>query len=325
MVYRFKPLLFLLLGILLAALAMVPAAAPAQAQDARHFAQTGYTVDNDAIWDYFQSRGSVDTFGYPASRTFLFQGFSVQVFQRHVLQAFDGQARPLNLLDPGLLPITYHGGLTFPAYDPAVAEAAPAPETANYSQAVQQFLAANVPNMWEGAPVDFLNYFYSAAPTAAPGDAALVALEVWGFPTSRPMRDPNNSNFIYQRFQRGIMHHDATQGVTRGILLGDAFKQVLMDQNLSSALRAQMADSPLLGLYAPGQPIWMARTAPDLQPPITRENTDLTQAFQPVTSPPTATSAQVYLVEEDTQGANCSVNYVPVPVQFEATTTPLTS
>lgn len=326
MFYNFNPLMFLVGGALLLALSLAPAM-PVQAQAAPHFPQTGFTVDNDAIWSYFQSRGGVDTFGYPISRTFLFQGFSVQVFQRHVLQAFDQQARPLNLLDPGLLPITHYGGLTFPTYDETLAEAAPAPGTPDYSQAVQQFLNANVPNVWEDASVGFLSYFESAAPAGTPGDATLVALEVWGFPTSRPMRDPNNANFIYQRFQRGIIHHDATQGVTRGILLGEAFRSVLVGQNLSSPLRDELAGSPLLNLYAPDQPNWMAHTAPDLQPPITRENTDLTEAFDAAPGDGAFESVDVYLIAMGTGGdvgCNDSVVAVQRPLD-EPTTMPLTA
>jgi hypothetical protein len=38
----------------------------------------------------------------------------------------------------------------------------------------------------------------------------LMDLEMWGIPTSAPLVDPHNPNFIYLRFQRGIMHYDAT-------------------------------------------------------------------------------------------------------------------
>jgi hypothetical protein len=46
---------------------------PITPRDGRFFAQTGYRIDNDHIWNYFQARGGVDTFGYPVSRTFLLQ------------------------------------------------------------------------------------------------------------------------------------------------------------------------------------------------------------------------------------------------------------
>jgi hypothetical protein len=202
-------------------------------QDSRYFPETGFGIDHDVIWDYFQSRGGVDTFGYPVSDLFTYRGFEVQIFQRHVLQINGEQVRPLNLLDPDVMPIYTFGGLIFPNYDSSVAGKAPAPDTPNYGEAVRQHLEANVPDTWEetGQSVGFLSYFLSAAPAEA-SDAGnlrfLLALEVWGFPTSLPLPDPNNEkNFIYQRFQRGIMHYDATNNVTGGILLGDAFKNMI--------------------------------------------------------------------------------------------------
>ena len=55
----------------------------------------------------------------------------------------------------------------------------------------------------------------------------LINLEIWGLPTSKPVRDERNHNFVYQRLQRGILHYDATTGTTQGILLGDAWKLAL--------------------------------------------------------------------------------------------------
>ena len=51
-------------------------------------------------------------------------------------------------------------------------------------------------------------------------------------PTSRPAADPNNPGFIYQRFQRGIMHFDAATGRTQGILLADYLKAILRGTDL---------------------------------------------------------------------------------------------
>ncbi len=212
----------------LALLLLLGTAVPlAHAQGSRSFPQTGFSVDDDLLWDYFQARGGVDTFGYPVSALTSYDGFPVQIFQRHVLQKSGTQARPLNLLDPEVMPINSYGGLTFPAYSEAVARGAPAPDAPDYGSAVQRHIDAAVPNSWQGARVGFHDYFLSAASASSGSLRPLLALEVWGFPTSEPARDPNNNNFIYQRFQRGIMHFDATSGVTRGILLGDAFKERL--------------------------------------------------------------------------------------------------
>ena len=72
------------------------------------------------------------------------------------------------------------------------------------------------------------------AGTATPTCSALFSLEIWGAPISQPAQDPGNSNFIYQRFQRGIMHYTADQG-TRGILLADYVKQIMLGTTLPAA------------------------------------------------------------------------------------------
>lgn len=242
-------------------------------RDPTYFPATGYRIGEQAIWSYFQSRGGSDTFGYPVSRTFRLQSFPVQIFQRHVLQIWPGgTVRPLNLLDPDILPITTINFSTFPPHDPAVATAAPTPDTPNYGAAVMQHLQTYVPNTWQGQPVNFLQTYLAAAPASAGGARPLLALEVWGFPTSRPMRDPNNANFIYQRFQRGILHYDATTGVTRGILLGDAFKDVLLGQGPAD-LQAQLQGSRFFQQYCPEQPGWLCR-------PAALPQTDLSFAFE---------------------------------------------
>ena len=322
-----SPLSRVLMVMLGLALLVALGAPSARAQHhPRYFPQTGYGVENDAVWQYFQSRGGIDSFGYPVSNLVLFRGLPLQIFQRHVLQVSGSTVRPVNLLDPDFLPVRHVGGLTLPAHDPAVAIQAPPPSTPNYGSAVEQYLQQMVPNTWNGAPVHFRDYYLSSAPGVSGATKALVALELWGFPTSHPAYDPTNHNFIYQRFQRGVLHYDATHHVTRGILLGDAFKAVLRGINLSPDLRADMAGSPLLELYAPGQPSAIAREAPWLQPPITRANTNMTGAFATEESIPTFTSVQVYLVSLDDGGAvGCGdslvavTRYLPTP-----TTMPLT-
>jgi hypothetical protein len=110
------------------------------------------------------------------------------------------------------------------------------------------------------------------AGTDDPAILGLLNLEVWGAPISEPVADPSNPNFIYQRFQRGIMHFDATTGVTRGILLADYLKGLLRDADLPPDLRAQAATSSLFSQYCPGAPNWLCR-------PDGLSATDLTFAF----------------------------------------------
>ena len=79
---------FRVISALSAALLLIASLAPsagAQA-DERFFSQTNFRIDDNSFWDFFQHRGGVRTFGYPVSRTFMLDGFPVQIFQREVMQ-----------------------------------------------------------------------------------------------------------------------------------------------------------------------------------------------------------------------------------------------
>src|SRR5207237_7839218 len=104
----------------------------------------------------------------------------------------------------------------------------------------------------------------------------LLNLELWGAPISAPAYDPNNKSFVYQRFQRGIMHFDATKGVTEGILLADYFKSILTNQDLPPDLGQAAQGSKYFAQYDPSKQFAVAR--PDLLP-----NSNLTDAFKPMT------------------------------------------
>ncbi len=121
-----------------------------------------------------------------------------------------------------------------------------------------------MPNTFSGQPVDFLNYFNSQG-----------ALTIWGAPISPPAPDPSNNSFIYQRFQRGIMHYIQGTG-TESILIADYLKSLILDQNVPLDLRAQAVaqNSPYLKSYCPGQPLWMCQ-------PNQVAGTDYTFAFVP--------------------------------------------
>ena len=57
------------------------------------FTETGYRIDDDDIWCYFEARGRVPVFGFPVSRPFVLLGCRVQIFQRQVAQTLRRQAR----------------------------------------------------------------------------------------------------------------------------------------------------------------------------------------------------------------------------------------
>jgi hypothetical protein len=221
------------------------------------------------------------------SRTFTLLGFPTQLFQRQAMQlAPDGSVHLLNLLDAGLLPYTRFNGSQFPAADPAIAANAPATGSAGYATAVVQFVQRTAPDVWQGRATNFLHTFQStvtldqAFPNGG-GSAALLSLlnlEVWGLPTSAPVVDPKNHNFVYQRFQRGVMHYDSACNCTQGILFGDYLKGVILGPSMATALPADLADeakaSVLFRQYDPDSRGY-------LQLPQQLPSTDLTFAFAP--------------------------------------------
>ncbi|MDQ3810326.1 MAG: N-acetylmuramoyl-L-alanine amidase [Chloroflexota bacterium] len=253
--------------------AIAPAAsAQPVVKDARYFDQTRYRIDEDAFWEYYRKRGGVRSFGYPVSNTFALFGMKVQIFQRQVLQLRpDGVVQTMNLLDEGLMPYSKINGSTLPAPDRNVYSQAPRPEDPNYHEKMLQFVREVAPDSWDGEPVNFARTFFSsvrredAYPSGVPeqGEALLpyFNLELWGLPTSRPMREPTNPGFIYQRFQRGIMHYDKACGCTQGLLLADYFKALLTNRGLPADLAEQAKSSNLLGQYAPNRPQGLARPA----------------------------------------------------------------
>jgi N-acetylmuramoyl-L-alanine amidase len=251
--------------------ALLPAPPPAPIpNDARFFQQTGYRIGEDAFWDYFRVRGGIRSFGYPVSNVFLLFGMKVQIFQRQILQMRpDGGVQTMNILDEGLLPYTRMNGSTFPAPDPKVISQSPKPDAPNYHAKTLDFVRAMAPDNWDGERVNFARTFFGsvrseeAYPNGVPdgGDVLLpfFNLEIWGLPTSTPMHDPTNPGFIYQRFQRGIMHYDKGCGCTQGLLLADYVKSLMTQRNLPSDLADQAKGSKLFGQFKPGQPQSIAR------------------------------------------------------------------
>ena len=235
--------------------------APAMAHDDRYFSQTGYRIDNDDVWGFFNQYGGIGTFGYPTSRMMTFLGCPVQMFQRQIIQVCQGQGAALiNMLDPEIFPYTRVNGSTFPGPDPQLKDNTPQVASPSYSTDILSFVNANVPDNFGGQPVGFLEHFNSTG-----------GLIIWGAPISSPAPDPANANFVYQRFQRGIMHYIAGTG-TESILLADYLKAILMNQNVPSDLADQSRESRYFNQYCPGQTAWLCR-------PNDLPATDLTFAF----------------------------------------------
>ena len=272
---------FLLVGVLAA---VGPRSRETEAQ-ANCFPETGFCVTNPAFMEYFRLRGGVRIMGYPVSRSFILDGFEVQFFQRVVLQLQGNTVQRLNVLDPNVMPMTRANQSIFPAPEPALAAQAPQVGTPDYQRQVVEFVRRVAPDTWKGQPVGFFNLFNTTVPVsiAFPGAmpnpdlVTLLNLEIWGLPTSNPAADPGNGGFIYQRFQRGIMHYDASCGCTQGILVGEYFKAVLTGRNLPTDLAADMQGSRYLGQYNSSVVNWVAR-------PGELQSTNLTGAFEPGTA-----------------------------------------
>jgi hypothetical protein len=225
--------------------------------DPRTFPDTGYSITDDALWSFFTQYGGASTFGEPISREFVLMGTPVQLFQNGALQVHsDGTVQPIQLTDPGLLPYTSLAGLTLPAASAPTAFVAPTPDQPNYMARLQVFVQALVME-------PFLATYNASG-----------GMAVWGLPTSGPTADPHNPNFVYQRFQNGILFYDASAGTTRVLPLGSYFKDLLTGQNLPADLASEAAGSALLGQYAATQPNALAR-------PNELTLTDLTDAFVP--------------------------------------------
>jgi hypothetical protein len=250
--------------------------APDVAHDERYFAETGYRIDDDAIWSYFQARGRVPVFGFPVSRSIVLLGCRAQIFQRHVAQSCTGRGVALmNLLDPDVFPYERVNGSSLPAVDPAMKAETPEVSAADYGSEMVQFVRANALDDFEGQPVKFGRTFFGLITAAIAGsDNPLFNLEVWGAPISRARRDPGNSHFVYQRFQRGVMHFDANTGRTQGLLLADYLKAILRGRDLPADLAQAARGSKYFGQYCPELGHWLCR-------PSDLAATDLTYAFEP--------------------------------------------
>jgi N-acetylmuramoyl-L-alanine amidase len=196
----------------------------------------------------------------------------VQIFQRQILQLRpDGGVQTMNILDEGVMPYTRMNGSTFPAPDAAVIGQSPSPDAADYLPRTLEFVRALAPDSFDGEQVNFARTFFGsvtareAYPNGIPdGSEGLVPyfnLEIWGLPTSRPTHDPTNPSFIYQRFQRGIMHYDKGCGCTQGLLLADYVKALMTGRNLPQDLADQAKSSTLLGQFKPNAPQGLARPA----------------------------------------------------------------
>jgi hypothetical protein len=272
----------LVLGGLLGHSSLATAQPVGPANDPAFFAATGYRIGSPTALSYFQHRGGVRTFGYPVSNEFPLLGKRVQIFQRQMLEiGQDGTVTPATILDPAVLPIAHIDGLNLPTTDADLVGSAPTPASPDYAAQAVSFISVYVPDEWNGQPVKFQTTFLNTVSCADafgtdPCDETLLpifALELWGLPTSLPTSDPVNPDFVYQRFERGIMHFSRATGLTQGLLVGDWLKRVMIGVDLSPDIGNDVRRSRYFAQYAPTRPLALDR-------PIDLPDTSLAQAFR---------------------------------------------
>lgn len=271
------------LGAVLAQSSLVGAQQVSPGADPAFFPATGYRISSPAVLSYFQRHGAIRTFGYPISNEFPLLGQRVQLFQRQMLKiAADGTVSPAAILSPSVLPIDRIDGLNLPPVDQDLVQNGPNPDTSDdYTTQALSFISVVVPDSWNDLPVNFLTTFLNTVSCADafgtdPCDASLLpamALELWGLPTSMPTADPANTDFVYQRFERGIMHYSRATGQTQGLLVGDWLKRIMVGVDLPRDLGAAVRTSPFYAQYAPSRPLALDR-------PVDLPDTSLAQAFR---------------------------------------------
>src|SRR5688500_12241330 len=157
----------LIVGVLLGRSSLVAAQSLGQGTDPTVFPATGYRITSPAIFDYFQQRGGVRTFGFPVSNDFPLLGHRIQIFQRQVLEfRQDGTVTTVNILEPDVLPSSRIDGLTLPAVDLELLANAPHIDSPDYVSQGLAFVNAYVPDQWEGAQVNYLSTYLNTVTCA---------------------------------------------------------------------------------------------------------------------------------------------------------------
>ena len=244
------------------------------------FPETGFAVADGPLGAFFVARGAARTFGPPISNPFPLLGSTVQLFKNHMLKVeTNGAVSTVDLFGMQAVPFRNVGGVIIPEIDPYLVATAPVPGTPDYAARAQAFIKETAPDQWEGLPVGFYQAFLNTvrAEDAMPagGEVALLPLfsqEVWGVPTSRPVRDAQNPDAVVQRWERGVMIWSRPSGTVSTVPLGEAFKMLLTAEGLGPERMAASVTSQFLAQYAPNSPGGVAR-------PLDLPNTVLAGAF----------------------------------------------
>ena len=251
-------------SVLLIATSLATASGTATAQSAGMRTDAGFQLSDPTIASYFHQHGGDAAIGNAISNPMQLLGRRVQLFERVPLEVrADGSVGPLSLLEGDLLSLTAVAGRGMMP-DPILLARVPDPGIARYHQLASAYLDSAAPDTWNGEPVRFNSRFRSAVhcsdmTVVAACDAVAAfdaATDLWGLPIGTPFADPRNANYVYLRFQRGVMVYSSAASDTQWLLLGKLFKQILLGTGLPDDALTQIEASPNLArFYAQYDPL----------------------------------------------------------------------
>ena len=264
-----------LVGVLLIAATLGASSGAANAQSAEMHTDAGFQLSDAAIATYFHKHGGSVAIGNPISNPMQLLGRRVQLFERVPLEVqADGSVGPLDLLAGDLVSLSSLAGRRMMA-DPSLLARVPDPGLPSYHQLASAFLDSAAPDSWNSQPVRFNSRFRSTATFDA-------ATDLWGLPIGVPFADPRNANYVYLRFQRGVMVYSSAAGDTQWLLLGNLFKQILLGNGLPADALTQIEAAPNLArFYAQYDPLARDGVARPGEVP----GTSLAGAFTPSGAP----------------------------------------
>ena len=168
-----------------------------------------------------------------------------------------------------MLPYTAINGSSVPGNRPEIVKRQPKVGEADYHVKALQFVQGQRPRHLAGQKVNFFQTFNGRPHGGSvPGrrrqrrTAARLQPRSLGPANLEADRRSEQRNFVYQRFQRGIMHYDTACKCTQGLLLADYLKSILTLHNLPPDLAAQAQKSPFYGQVDPTRPGWLKPAFP---------------------------------------------------------------
>jgi hypothetical protein len=235
---------------------------------------SSFAVVDEDFCVYFELRGGVPVFGQPISRPFTLLGYEVQMFQRRVIARIPGGlgVAQLRLLGTELFPYRSVNFSTLPPVDPELLARAPDRADPDFLARARALVEDNVSDDAFGMPVNFRREYFGGAESDG-GRSFANSLRIWGLPRGRPTLDPNNTGFVYERFQYGTMMYDDATGVTGEIPLGEYLKMIITGRDLPVDLAESAAGSPLYAQYSSSSTAGVDR-------PWELPATDLSRAFE---------------------------------------------